>query len=104
LGSLAHGSSYRHAMDMGVGAYERGRQTTYTIRRLNYLEGFLTTWCRGLLVSPQLREGSAASHESSGPEDSGAHGSAVAQSHESSGSEDASAQGSAHRDLRPTTE
>ena len=34
-------------MDMGVGASERGRQTTYNIKRLNYLEVILTTWCRG---------------------------------------------------------
>src|SRR5438270_6949933 len=30
----------------------RGRQTTYAIRRLNYLEGILATWCRGLRLWP----------------------------------------------------
>jgi hypothetical protein len=42
----AHRSRYRRAMDMGPPANERGRQTTYTIRRLDYLEIILGTWCR----------------------------------------------------------
>jgi hypothetical protein len=34
-------------MDMGVGAYERGHQTTYTIKRLRLFKVNLGTWCRG---------------------------------------------------------
>jgi hypothetical protein len=63
-------------MDMGHTAHERERQTVYSIRRWNFFKWFWCSWCRGLLVSPQLREGSAASHESSGSEDAGAHSSA----------------------------
>jgi hypothetical protein len=33
----AHGSTHRPAMDMGVAANERGRQTTYSIRRWTFL-------------------------------------------------------------------
>jgi hypothetical protein len=49
---LSHGSTHSNAIDMGPPANERGRQTTYTIRRLDYLEVILTTWCRGEVVSP----------------------------------------------------
>ena len=59
---LSHGSTHSNAIDMGPPANERGRQTTYTIRRLDYLEVILTTWCRGEVVSPQLSQGSAPNH------------------------------------------
>ena len=39
-------------MDMGIGASERGHQTTYTARRLNFFKVFLVTWCRGKGVFP----------------------------------------------------
>jgi hypothetical protein len=41
----SHGSSHRHAMDMGAGAYDRGHQITYSTRRLDYWDVILTTWC-----------------------------------------------------------
>jgi hypothetical protein len=34
----AHGSTHRLAMDMGVAANERGRQTTYTVKRGTFLK------------------------------------------------------------------
>jgi hypothetical protein len=34
-------------MDMGAPANERARQTTYTVKRLNFLNVILTTLCRG---------------------------------------------------------
>jgi hypothetical protein len=48
----AHGTRYRHAMDMGVSASERARQITYSIRTLDFLEVMLASWCRGEGVSP----------------------------------------------------
>jgi hypothetical protein len=49
---MSHGSTHRNAMDMGPAANERGCQTVYSIRRLDYLEVILTTWCGGEVVSP----------------------------------------------------
>jgi hypothetical protein len=49
---MSHGSTHRNAMDMGVAANERGHQTTYTIRGLDYFEVFLITWWRGEVASP----------------------------------------------------
>jgi hypothetical protein len=49
---LSHGSTHSAAMDMGLVANERGRQTTYSIRRLYFLEVILGIWCRGKLGFP----------------------------------------------------
>ena len=57
---LGHGSTHRNAMDMGPAANERGRQTTYSIRTLYYLEVILGTWGGGM--SKNRRKG-----EVSGP-------------------------------------
>jgi hypothetical protein len=46
----AHGSTHRLAMDMGVAANERGRQTTYIIKRRTSLEVIWWSGCRGELV------------------------------------------------------
>jgi hypothetical protein len=46
-------------MDMGVGAFERGRQTVYFIRRGNYFKGFLGTLVQGQRWLPIVKEGSA---------------------------------------------
>jgi hypothetical protein len=45
---MTHGSRYRPAMAMGVLAYRRGRQTTYTIRAQGLWDVILASWCRGL--------------------------------------------------------
>ena len=45
---LSHGSTHGNAMDMGPVANERGRQITYSIRRLDYLEVILGTWGGGM--------------------------------------------------------
>ena len=42
---------HKPGMGIGVGAYERGCQTTYTVRRLDYLDVMLSTWSRGEVVS-----------------------------------------------------
>jgi len=55
-----HGSSYRHAMDKGVGVSEGGRQTVFLIRRCSYFKGFLGTSFRGKGCSP--RESAPRSH------------------------------------------
>ena len=39
---MSHRCTHRNAMDMGVGAYERGHPITYSGRRLNFFKGF---WC-----------------------------------------------------------
>jgi hypothetical protein len=45
---LSHGSTHSNAMDMGVAANERGRQTTYSIRRWNFSKVILGIWCGGM--------------------------------------------------------
>jgi hypothetical protein len=45
---LSHGSTHSTAMDMGLAANERGRQTTYSIRTLYFLEVILGTWGGGM--------------------------------------------------------
>ena len=48
---MSHGSTHRNAIDTGLLAYERGRQTTYTVRRLSCFNVILVTWCWGEVVS-----------------------------------------------------
>jgi hypothetical protein len=43
---MAHGSAHRVAGDMGVTANERGRKTTYLMKRLNISTVILGTWSR----------------------------------------------------------
>jgi hypothetical protein len=40
---LSHGSTQCNAMDMGVVPSERARQTTYTVKRLNFRVVILAT-------------------------------------------------------------
>ena len=49
----SHESTHRHAMDMGPAANERGRQTVYSIRRWNFLKGFLATLVQGEVCFPR---------------------------------------------------
>jgi hypothetical protein len=44
---MSHDATHSHARDMGPTAYERARQTAYTVKRLNFFKGFLVTFCRG---------------------------------------------------------
>jgi hypothetical protein len=39
----SHGTTHRHAMDMGLAANERGCQIPYTIRTLEFLKGIWGT-------------------------------------------------------------
>jgi hypothetical protein len=53
---LSHGSTHSNAMDMGLGANERGRQTTYSIRTLYFLEVILAT-CGGRMCKNRPKMG-----------------------------------------------
>jgi hypothetical protein len=44
---LSHGSTHRQDRDMGPPANERARQTTYTVKRLNFSNVILVTLCKG---------------------------------------------------------
>jgi hypothetical protein len=44
---MSHDATHSHARDMGPTAYERARQTAYTVKRLSFSNGFLVTFCRG---------------------------------------------------------
>jgi hypothetical protein len=54
---MSHGSTHRHAMDMGSMANERARQTAYTVKRLNFFEVILATLCRGKWGNRPILEG-----------------------------------------------
>ena len=45
---MSHGSMQRIARDMGVAANERTRQTTYSVKRLNFFKVILATWGGGM--------------------------------------------------------
>jgi hypothetical protein len=44
---FTHRSTHRLAGDLGVAASESARQTTYSMRMLDFFEVILATWCRG---------------------------------------------------------
>ena len=44
---VSHESTQGNAMDMGPTANERGRQTAYTVKRLNFFMVILVILCRG---------------------------------------------------------
>jgi hypothetical protein len=46
-----NGSSHSAGMAMGVGAYQRARQTTYSIRGVDHSVHNWDSWCRGLDIS-----------------------------------------------------
>ena len=43
---MSHEATHSHAGDMGPPAYERARQTTYTVKRLIFFIVILATLCR----------------------------------------------------------
>ena len=49
---MSHDATHRQAMDMGPPAYERARQTAYTVKRLNFFNGFLVTLVQGEVCFP----------------------------------------------------
>jgi hypothetical protein len=44
------------AMDTGVGASERGRETAYSMRRLNFFKVILAIRCRGMCKNRPIFE------------------------------------------------
>jgi hypothetical protein len=46
-------------MDLGPVASERARQIAYSMRRPDFFEVFLATWCRRMCISPHKSQGSA---------------------------------------------
>jgi hypothetical protein len=53
---LSHGSTHSNAMDMGLAANERGRQTTYSMRRMNFFTVILAIRCRGMCKNRPIFE------------------------------------------------